>query len=248
MITRDHEITTEYPGYSRLRQHGVRRFVLGPDDIAESAAVLTQVFCAQEPLTRTLSIGPAEFGPVGRMLCEVAAEAGLGIIARDRGGNVVGFRISEPWPSTKGSEPPERLAPIHALLGELEAEFDRLHAADNRAVHFLMMGCVPGLEGMGLASTMVRDTLWLAERRGYARVFAEATHDGSARVLERHGFEPMAEIVYDSYEHAGRRPFVHMPARACKLLVRSLGADPSQGEGRVIPAAREAGPARIRGG
>ena len=203
---------------------GIRRFVLGPGDVAEAAEVLAQVFSEQEPLTRTLSISREAFAPLAQAVCEEAAESGVSVVARNREGRVVGFRISEPWPSATKEAPPlsRELADIFTLLGHLEAEFDRVHAADRRAVHFQMMGCLPGYEGHGLATTLVRDVMALARRRGFQRVFAEATHEGSARVFRRLEFKTLLEVPYATYEVEKRRVFAGVPADACRLMVKEL--------------------------
>jgi GNAT superfamily N-acetyltransferase len=157
-------------------------------------------------------------------MCEGAAGAGLSVVARDREGRIVGFRVAEPWPAppAEGFEWPAAMTPIASLLASLEAQFDRLHAADNRAVHFIVMGLLPDYESLGLASLMVRDCLRLATQQGFPRVFAEATHEGSARIFRSHGFHTVAQIPYATFEHEGRRVFSSVPATACLLVEKEL--------------------------
>lgn len=214
----------ETPASDPLVALGIRRYILGAADVDEATETLCRVFTEGEPLTRTLSLTPADFRPFARAVCEAGADQGLSVIARDAGGRMVGFRIAEPWPAPAGEavELPVGFAPIIALLTHLEDEFDRLHAADRRALHLQVMGCSPQYEGRGLAKAMVQDTLELAARRGIPRAFAEATHAGSARVFERLGFSTLAELPYATFEYEGRRVFADTPARGCRLVVKEL--------------------------
>lgn len=216
---------------SSLSALGVRRFVLGPNDVAEAAEALARVFSTQEPLTQALSVSAAAFAPLAEAVCEAAAETGLSVIARNREQRLVGFRISEPWPAPAGEAPPlsPGLEHIFCLLRHLEETFDRLHAADNRAVHFQMMGCMPGYEGQGLATTLVRDSLEIARRRGFPRVFVEATHEGSARVFRRLEFKTLLEVPYATFEVEGRRVFEGLGTGSCLLMEKELLAPAAQG-------------------
>lgn len=215
-------IDSEASGLSRT--HGIRRFILSSRDVAEASEVLSRVFTLQEPITRTFDVSREAFAPVARAVCEGAAATGLSVVARDRENKIIGFRISEPWPAPVTEMP--ALAPaldhIFTLLGFLEAEFDRIFANDNRAVHFQMMGCMPGYEGLGLGTTMVRDALELARKQGFKRVFVEATHERSANVFRRLEFRTLWQVPYDSYEIDGRRVFAQVAEKACFLMEKTL--------------------------
>lgn len=206
-----------------LEDIGVRSAVLAPADVDEATDTLARVFTAQEPLTQALAVSREQFLPLAEAVCAAAARHGLSVIARERGGRLVGLRIAEPWPSpADGAAWPPALAPIFAILERLEREFDRLYPPDHDTLHLQMIACISEYEGRGLATAMVRDTLALAAERGLRRAFAEVTHEGSFRVLERFGFVTRAEVPYASYTFEGRPVFAGREAGACRLVVKEL--------------------------
>src|SRR6516225_4010468 len=83
----------EFSGVSRGLLDEVRYEILTENDVTEVAHLASKEFSDKEPLTFACGISAADFFGFAISCCRRSAKDGVGLIARDKQGKIIGARI-----------------------------------------------------------------------------------------------------------------------------------------------------------
>lgn len=199
-------------------------------DTADATAELyTQVFLQDEPMTRHHGIDPGQFLPCAREYLHFCAIQGLSFIAVDRENTrvaafVLGCDITTdlkavgPGMESLLSFFRESMEIIDALESQCT---DISDAKPGKIFHIFQIGTHRDYRRLGLVTQLIRMSLGLAKRRGFAKAVAECTGPVSRHTCERCGFQRVASIRYDDFKVDGQHFFSGLPEEI-SLMVRDI--------------------------
>lgn len=200
-----------------------------PQYIESAAAIFAEAFCGDEPTTKALGVTEQEFLPFALHATAKAAADGLGVVALDEKGNVIGCVIAEdladPLPPLPERDVP-KLQPIFAFLEQLGAS--ELQVTEKgKVAHAWVTAITKDHMGTRLSvplndACVVRLCL---QKKGFLFVYSEFTSELNEKyMLHINKKYPgssqlkLGSACYADFQFAGQRPFAKIPGNAAAYI------------------------------
>jgi ribosomal protein S18 acetylase RimI-like enzyme len=210
---------------------GIDYGVVEAGDVTAMAQVIAHTFFRHEPVACALGLSQAQLNQTVTAFGPKASAEGLSIVARAGAtGETVGALLVEDF----ATPPPESLgplipilAPVLAMLDELDKRYRQATPSRPGEFHLFMIGVLDGWTDRGIAREMVRMCLANGTAKGYRRAVTEATGSISQRVFDKIGFERRFFTRYQEFELDGQRPFASILGHeGCALMERHITEAP----------------------
>jgi GNAT superfamily N-acetyltransferase len=212
--------------------------LLAPEDTSEALPVVCKVLSEGEVMTKCLKISYQEHLPVVQEILEGSARERKSFLARSRAdGGIVGFVISEDLQRAAINAPDwdENAVRPFTRIWELMEDLDQEYGATRwgqgvepgDVLHCYLLGSCAEERRSGIATSLVKATVELAQEDGYEAVIAEATSPASQKVFMRCGFASDEQLRRVYREWKGGTVFPNLDGD-CRLVERAgLRAHPS---------------------
>ncbi|NEN94133.1 MAG: GNAT family N-acetyltransferase [Moorea sp. SIO3I7] len=129
------------------------------------------------------------------------------VIESTSSGEIIGFRLSEPYPNIdtvslerKLIEKSTGLKKRHCFFADLD---QGITDPNNAGISFLQLTIAPNYRKKGLATQLVIKSIYIAKNSGVSFIKVCAASEYSCRIFERLGFQKISEIDYKTYEQNG---------------------------------------------
>lgn len=183
---------------------------LAPQYLDQTIRLVTESFLTKEPITPLIGVPEQDFTRFAASACASSLAGGLSWVALARGtGRVVGFCLCQDFAAQLDLDVPASMAPIFALLGELEQGYRRARGEirAGEVVELFMTGAAAAEDGFTLTLALEEQAVAGAAQKGYQRAVTTCTHLVTAYIASQAGFSQLAAIPYDSFQFDGRTVF-----------------------------------------
>jgi GNAT superfamily N-acetyltransferase len=184
----------------------------GEADYAETVDLLTESFCAADPVEAALSITHDEFRAMIRLELDAVPPNDLSVVMRDPATarliavTIVTDGAAEPVDSCAPVSP--KFAPISEIARSCHDRYFATRTVEPGSHAYVFAAAVhPERLGQGLGVRIVHAALENARARGYRAAFSMTTNRASARIVEGLGFKAIDSVSYQDYRYEGRAVF-----------------------------------------
>ena len=122
-------------------------------------------------------------------------------------GEIVGFRLSEPYPNfdtvsleKQLIEKSPGLKKRHSFFADLE---EGITNPSNTGISFLQLTVAPHYRKKGLGTQLVKKSISIAKNSGFDFIKVCAASEYSCRIFDKLGFQKISEIDYKTYQQNG---------------------------------------------
>jgi len=175
-------------------------------------ALTSRVFVDTSVLHKTVGVSIEEYRQYLRGSFDAMQEQQLSLLATDsKTKEIIGCLIACDYASQtqNGSQAPDSLKPINALLRSLDHHYRETRRAVAGQCMLVDMAVVsPDASGRGIYQSLREAAHVVGKNAGFKRVVGELSSAATQHVcVNKLGHRVCAEIEYASFEYAGRRPF-----------------------------------------
>lgn len=170
----------------------------------------TKVFAEDSTLHHALCINLSDYRDYLRAPFEAMVNEGLSLVAVDGAENVLGVMIATDFCGTgTSSEAPAPFAALTAITSALCRDYLAQNPRDPGDAILVDIGAVsPAARGLGIYKAMRNETHRLAKSKGYRFAMGELSSAATQRVvLDMMGHRKVGEILFETFEWNGVRPF-----------------------------------------
>lgn len=194
----------------------IRRLV--SRDVMRSLAFTTNTFVRSEPTSVALKLTSCDFMTAFQDVMKKCVESGFSY-AMVENDVIIAQSLSVSYDvfSKARYGHTAETQPMFDLFEQLE-----VWKPDNHEKCLVVFAISSDIEGRGLASRLLAETISRAKDRGFERIIGDCTNYKSQNMFAKHGFETVANIRYKDFSYGVRKPFENIDTRDIRRMVLHL--------------------------